>query len=80
MNNRGKNWTEEDIDVLKAMFRSVCTLPHIAENLGRSEWAVVGKLEQLGLLVRRKYNEYYKLESEPWVTQEYLKSTRDTED
>ncbi len=46
-NNSGKQWTQEDDDRLVAMLQLDIPLRKIAEDLGRTEGAVLSRMESM---------------------------------
>lgn len=72
MDNRGKNWTQGDFDKLRFMFAEGASLDGICKSLGRTPYAVVAKLEHMGLLVCQGRH-YHKVNPDPWMTWQSVK-------
>jgi hypothetical protein len=58
--NHNKRWTETDRSSLIKSYASGTPIKYIAENLGRTEVAVLGQLDNLGLVkFNRSENAYF---------------------
>ena len=67
LDNRGKSWTELDHAQLTRLFEAGSNIDTICKELGRTPYAVIAKLEKLGLLVSiGRY--YHKVDPDPWAT------------
>lgn len=70
--NRGKNWTQSDYDKLRGLFDSGSSLDGISKCMGRTPYAIIAKLEGMGLLVCIGRH-YHKVDPDPWMTWQFVK-------
>lgn len=66
MNNRGLLWTREEIEQLRTELNAGLQLDEIAPAHGRSPYAILGRMRDLGWVVQLG-DDWHRVNPEPWV-------------
>lgn len=66
LNRRGQIWTTEELLALRDEFARNLTLEEMMIAHGRTAYAIIGKLMQLGHLTMVGFG-YHRIEPDPWV-------------
>ena len=66
LSRRGELWTREEHDQLVSEMNADMSLAEMAEAHGRTPWAIIGRLQSLGVLVLGKSG-YHRVDADPWI-------------
>jgi hypothetical protein len=75
--NSGKTWLNDELRALEERFNQGMQIEELCRLHGRRPYAVVGKLQQMGLLVQRGLYNYYRVNPDPWIMGAVLKQLHD---
>lgn len=64
--NRGSLWLNEEVEQLRTEINAGLTLSEIVENHGRTAYAIIGRLQALGIIVPVGRN-YHRVDPDPWT-------------
>lgn len=66
LERRGELWTRAEHDQLISEMNAGMDLAEMCEAHGRTPWAIIGRLQSLGLVVLGKTG-YHRVDADPWV-------------
>lgn len=67
INRRGQLWSHEEMQQLREEFRVGASLEDMTVAHGRTAYAIIGKLTQMGYLVLVGTRSYHRVDPDPWV-------------
>lgn len=74
--NSGKTWLNDEVTLLRERFNTGQDLEALCRAHGRRPYAIVGKLQNMGLLILVGYN-YHMVSPEPWILNSVVKQFHD---
>jgi hypothetical protein len=75
INNRGLVWTRTEVEQLKTEINERRDLDHIVAAHGRTPYAIIAKLQMMGLLVLHG-RAYHLVNPEPWTLVEVVRAAQ----
>lgn len=76
--NAGKNWSDEELSLLRERFEAGLQLEALCREHGRSPYSIITQLQRLGLLTQMGYHAYHRVHQEPWVLVSVVRNLNDT--
>lgn len=63
--NAGKPWTNDQVAALKDLYAHGSPLEEISKEMGRTPYAIIGKMVQVGILFIGRDGNYFNYPEEP---------------
>jgi chromosome segregation and condensation protein ScpB len=70
LSRAGMVWSQQELEQLRTNFGSGMDLEELMRTQGRSAYAIIAKLQEMGLIVLVGRSSYHKVVPDAWITSE----------